>query len=324
MKLSKTAAVATVLSVFFATAAVADYPERPITMLVAWSAGGGTDAVARALAAQMEKELDVPITVVNRTGGAGVIGHTAMVNARPDGYTIGLASLELSTYYWSGTAEFTGKDVTPIGLVNLDASAVNVPMNSEWTDLRAALDAIKSAPAGTYKLTGMGPGAGYHIAFSGLLAEEGIDPSKVVVVPTQGAQPGFQELAAGGAHVQPSSLPEAKAMMDAGRVKALAVLSAKRLPNFPDVPTVKEAIGVDWIGGTWRGIVAPKKLPEDIAAKLDVAVHTAWHSEEFQGFMTERGFGMQYMNTGDFAAFLASQHESNGKTMALLGLNRRN
>ena len=225
------AAIAAVLSVFSAAAAVADYPERPITMIVAWSAGGGTDAVARALAARMEKELDVPITVVNRTGGAGVIGHTELVNARPDGYTIGLASIELSTYYWSGTAQFTAKDVTPIGLVNFDPSAVNVPMNSEWTDLRAVLDGIEAAPAGTYKLTGMAPGAGYHIAFSGLLAEEGIDPNKLIVIPTQGSQQGFQELAAGGADVQPSSLPEAKPMMDAGRVKSLAVLSRERLAN---------------------------------------------------------------------------------------------
>ena len=324
MKLVRMVALALTFSLFSVSVAFAAYPERPLTMLVAWSAGGGTDAVARVLAAQMEKELGVPITVVNRTGGGGVIGHTEMVKARPDGYTIGLASVELSTYYWSGTARFTAKDVTPIGLVNFDPSAVNVPTNSEWTDLRAVLNGIEAAPAGTYKLTGMAPGAGYHIAFSGLLAEEGIDPNKLIVIPTQGAQPGFQELAAGGADVQPSSLPEAKAMMDAGRVKALAVLSHKRLPAFPDVPTVKEAIGIDWAGGAWRGIVAPEGLPEDIAAQLDKAVYTAWHSEEFQRFMTERGFGMQYMGAKDFGRFLADQHESNGKTMTLLGLNRRN
>jgi tripartite-type tricarboxylate transporter receptor subunit TctC len=130
-----------------------------------------------------------------------------------------LATAELSTYYWSGTAPFTTGDVAPLGLVNLDASAFNVSASSEWADLRAALDAIAAAPAGTYKLSGMAPGAGYHLAFSGLLNAEGIDPLKVVVVPSQGAAPGFQELAAGGVQIVPSSLPEAKSMIDAGQVK---------------------------------------------------------------------------------------------------------
>lgn len=303
--------------------AFAEYPERPITMLVAWSAGGGTDAVARALASQMEDQLGVPVNVVNRTGGAGVVGHTQMVNSRPDGYTIGLGSAELSTYYWSGTAQFTANDVTPIALVNLDASAFNVAADSEWADLRAALDAIKSEPAGTYKLSGMAPGAGYHLAFSALLDNEGIDPNKVTVVPSQGAAPGFQELAAGGVEIVPSSLPEAKSMIDAGQVKTLAVLADERLGAFPDVPTVKEAIDVDIAGGTWRGIVAPAGIPDEARQTLIEAVDAAWHSDEFQSFMAERGFGVTYLSGDEFGAFLAEQHEQNGQIMGLLGLRNR-
>ncbi len=307
----------------FAGPAFAEYPERPITMIVSWSAGGGTDAVARAIANQMEQALGVPINVVNRTGGAGVIGHTEMVNARPDGYTIGLASAELSTYYWSGTAQFKAMDVTPIALVNLDASAFNVSADSEWTDLAAALEAIKSEPAGTYKLSGMGPGAGYHLAFSSLLNNQGIDPNKVTVVPSQGAAPGFQELAAGGVEIVPSSLPEAKSMIDAGQVKTLAVLSEERLNAFPDVPTVKEAIDVDLAGGTWRGIVAPAGIPDEAREKLASAVDTAWNSDEFQSFMADRGFGVTYLAGEEFGAYLAQQHEQNGEIMGLLGLRHR-
>lgn len=323
MKTVKIAALVATMLTPLTGVALADYPERPITMLVSWAAGGGTDAVARALAARIEAELGTPVNVVNRTGGAGVVGHTEMVNARPDGYTIGLASAELSTYYWSGTAQFTAKDVTPIALVNLDASAFNVGANSEWADLRAALDAIAEAPAGTYKLSGMGPGAGYHLAFSGLLNAEGIDPNKVTVVPSQGAAPGFQELAAGGVEIVPSSLPEAKAMIDAGQVKTLAVLSEERIGAFPDVPTVNEAIGREWIGGTWRGIVAPAGIPDEARDKLIQAVETAWNSTEFQSFMTERGFGLTWRGGDEFGAYLAEQHEQNGEIMGLLGLRQR-
>ncbi len=323
MKTKLVLALTVAVAALSAGAALAEYPERPITMIVPWSAGGGTDAVARALAAELEKELGTPVNVVNRTGGAGVIGHTEMVNATPDGYTIGLATAELSTYYWSGTAPFTTDALAALGLLNLDASAFNVSASSEWGDLRAALDAIAAAPGGTYKLSGMGPGAAYHLAFAGLLNAEGIDPLKVTVVPSQGAAPGFQELAAGGVQIVPSSLPEAKSMIDAGQVKSLAVLADARLEAFPDVPTVKEAIGLDWVGGTWRGMVAPKGMPEDVAAKLEAAVDVAWHSEGFQTFMKDRGFGLEYLNAADFGAFMAEQQAQNGEVMKLLGLRTR-
>jgi len=324
MMTAKAISLAAVLLAGTALPAMAQYPERPITLLVSWAAGGGTDAVARALAAQLEKQLGTPINVVNRTGGAGVIGHTEMVNAPADGYTIGLASAELTTYYWSNTAQFTYEQVTPIALVNLDASAFNVSASSEWTDLRMALDAIKAAPAGTFKLSGMAPGAGYHLALSGLLNSEGIDPTVITVVPSQGAAPGFQELAAGGVDLVPSSLPEAQSMIAAGQVKSLAVLADARLGAFPDVPTVEEAIGKPWVAGTWRGLIAPAGVPADAIAVLETAVEAAWKSDEFQTFMNDRGFGLTYRNSADFAEFLAAEHKGNGEIMGLLGLRQRN
>lgn len=324
MKITSLALTTTAILATMSGSVLAQYPERPITMLVSWAAGGGTDAVARALAAQIEAELGEPVNVVNRTGGAGVVGHTEMVNARADGYTIGLASAELSTYYWSGTAEFTANDVTPIALINLDASAFNVAAGSEWEDLRSALDAIAEAPGGTYKLSGMAPGAAYHLAFAGLLDAEGIDPNAVTVVPSQGAAPGFQELAAGGVEIVPSSLPEAKAMIDAGQVKTLAVLAEERLAAFPDVPTVEEAIGREWAGGTWRGIVAPAGIPDEARERLEAAVEAAWNSEEFQSFMEDLGFGVTYLEGDEFGTFLAQEHEQNGEIMSLLGLRQRN
>lgn len=323
MSFAKKIVAAAVLMGGVCTSALAQYPQQPITLIVPWAAGGGTDAIARTLGAQLEEELGTPVNVVNRTGGAGIVGHAEIVNARPDGYTIGLATIELTTFYWSGTAEFTYENLTPIALINGDASAFNVSASSEWQDLRMALDAIKEAPSGTYKLSGMAPGAGYHLALAGLLQSEGIDPSVITVVPSQGAAPGFQELAAGGVDLVPSSLPEAKAMIDAGQVKTLAVLSAERLPAFPDVPTVEEAIGKPWVGVSWRGIAGPAGMPEDAVAALQEAVEKAWNSEAFQNFMNERGFGLMYAPADEFAEFLAGQHERNGSVMGALGLRNR-
>jgi tripartite-type tricarboxylate transporter receptor subunit TctC len=302
---------------------LAAWPERPITLIVPWAAGGGTDAVARVLAAGLEKELGKPVNVVNRTGGGGVVGHTEIVNAKPDGYTIGLATAELTTYFWSNTAPFTYEKLTPLALVNFDSAAFNVSSSSPWANLRQALDEIRKQPVGHYKMSGMASGAAYHLAFAGLLQLEGIDPKSVVVVPSQGAAPGFQELASGGVQIVPSSLPEGKPMMDAGKVKSLAVLSSEKIGAFPNVPTVKEAIGKDYAGGTWRGLTAPAGLPADVTAQLVAAVEKVATSSEYKSFLSEKGFGYQFAKGDAFGTFLSEQHKKNGEIMGALGLRVR-
>jgi len=321
MKIRTMLLAATVAALAFP--AFAAWPERPLTLVVPWAAGGGTDAVARILAAGLEKELGKPVNVVNRTGGGGVVGHTEMVNAKPDGYTIGLATAEVTTYYWLNTAPFTYEKLTPLALVNFDSAAFNVAANSPWGDLRAALDDIKKQPVGHYKLSGMAAGAAYHLAFAGLLQLEGINPKSVTVVPSQGAAPGFQELASGGVQIVPSSLPEGKAMFDAGRVKALAVMAKETISAFPKVPTVKQAIGKEYEGGTWRGLAAPAGLPADITARLVEATDKVANSDAYKNFLAERGFGYAFAKGPAFGTFLATQHKNNGEIMGALGLRLR-
>lgn len=303
--------------------AAAEYPEKPITMIVPWNAGGGTDAVARTLASGLEQELGVPVSVVNRSGGAGVVGHNAMVTAPKDGYTIGFATAEMLTYYWTGNAQFTDKDFTPVGLVNLDPGAFHVAADSPWTTVEDALTEIREQPEGTFKMSGTAIGAAYHLAFAGFLQQQGIDPLRVTMVPSQGAAPGFQELAAGGVQIIPSSLPEGKTMMQAGQSKALAVFADERNPAFPDVPTAAEQTGDAYAGGTWRGVVGPAGMDPAATEKLEAAVKTVYDSEAFQTFMTEQGFGAQYRNAADFGTFLADTLASNGEVMKSVGLSTR-
>ncbi|NDW00886.1 tripartite tricarboxylate transporter substrate binding protein [Salipiger sp. PrR002] len=303
--------------------AMAEYPEKPITMIVPWNAGGGTDAVARMLAKGLEAELGTNVAVVNRSGGAGVVGHNAMVTAPTDGYTIGFATAEMVTYYWTGNAEFTDEDFTPIGLVNFDSGAFHVAAGSDWETVGDAVEAIKTEPAGTFKMSGTAVGAAYHLAFAGFLQQQGVDPLKVTMVPSQGAAPGFQELAAGGVQIIPSSLPEGKTMMDAGRSKALAVFAEERNPAFPDVPTAEEQTGEAYSGGTWRGVVGPKDMDAEAAAKLEAAVKTVFDSEEFQNFMSQQGFGARYLDAAGFGEFLDETQTSVGEVMNAIGLAQR-
>ncbi len=101
--------------VAFSMSALAAYPERPITLIVPWAAGGGTDATARIIGALLEKEIGQPVNVVNRTGGSGVVGHAAIAGAAPDGYTVGVVTVEIGMMHWQGLTELTGASFTPVG-----------------------------------------------------------------------------------------------------------------------------------------------------------------------------------------------------------------
>lgn len=299
--------------------AYADYPEKPIQLIVPWSAGGGTDAVARQLASGLQEQLGQPVNVVNRTGGGGIVGHTVMSMAKPDGYTLGLATAEISTYHHIGTSDVSYEELTPIAMINFDSGAFNIGADSEWDTLDKALADIKASP-GQYTVSGSGPGAAYHLAFAGFLDQQGIDPNSVVLVPSEGAAPAFQELAAGGVDIVFSSLPESESMRKADRVDTLAVFSDERLDAFPEVPTAVELTGQPWAAGTWRGIVGPDELPDDIVGTLAEATHKVWKSEQFQSFMDKRGFGTQWRGPEEFGNFMAEADEKNGEIIDKLGL----
>jgi len=301
--------------------ALAEYPERPITMIVPWAAGGGTDAVGRMLAQEMQKTLGQPVNVVNREGAGGIIGHTAMIDADADGYTIGLATAEITTYAAIGSSSISPDGMSAIALVNFDASAFNVAAGSPWQTAKDALADIGANP-GKYKASGFPVGAAYHLAFAGFMQANGVDPTALTVVPSQGAAPGFQELVSGGVEVVPSSLPEAQPMRDAGLVKTLAVLSQDRLSSYPDVPTAEEATGTASVGGTWRGVVAPKDTDPAIIAKLEMATKAAYDSDAFQDFMKNRGFGVRYLPSGEFGAFMTDAAKTNASVIEALGLKQ--
>jgi tripartite-type tricarboxylate transporter receptor subunit TctC len=311
------AAVALVASAL--PAAAQNYPSRPITLIVPWGAGGGTDATARIIGSLLEKELGQPVTVVNRTGGSGVVGHAAIASAPPDGYTIGLATVEIGMMHWQGLTELTGASYTPIGLVNADPAGINVRADAPYKTVSDLLAAIKANP-GKFKASGTGQGGIWHLAIAGLLRDQKIDPAALPWVPSNGAAPGLQDMVAGGIEVAPCSLPEARSLIDAGKVKSLAVMDTKRSTLYPNVPTLKEAIGSDWTMAAWRGIVAPKGIPADVRDKLSAGVRKVAASKEYTDFMASRGFGVIYAGPEDFGRFMAKSDTDLGATMRAVGL----
>jgi tripartite-type tricarboxylate transporter receptor subunit TctC len=300
-------------------AAAQNFPSRPITLIVPWGAGGGTDATARIIGSLLEKDIGQPVTVVNRTGGSGVVGHSAIATAAPDGYTIGLATVEIGMMHWQGLTTLTSESYTPIGLVNADPAGVQVRADAPYKTVNELLAAIKANP-GKFKASGTGQGGIWHLAIAGMLRDQKIDPASVPWVPSNGAAPGLQDMIAGGVEVAPVSLPEARSLIDAGKVRSLAIMNDKPSALYPNVPTLKAATGSDWTMAAWRGIVAPKGIPADARDKLSAAIKKVAASKEYTDFMAKQGYGVIYAGPDDFAKFMAKSNAELGATMKAVGL----
>jgi tripartite-type tricarboxylate transporter receptor subunit TctC len=313
-----TIALLAALSLFGARAQAA-FPEQPITLIVPWAAGGGTDAIARFIASMMQTEFKQPVNVVNRTGGSGVVGHQAIATARPDGYTIGLITLEINMMHWVGLTDLTFEGYTPFALINQDAAAIHVKTDSPFKTVKELFAHIKANP-NKVVASGSGQGGSWHLALAGLMQADGIPPNSIRWVPATGAATALTDLAAGGVDFVSCSMPEAEALIKAGRIRSLTFMSDKRAANFPDVPTVEEATGHKWHKGVWRGMAGPKGLPKEIAAQYEAVIKKIWDSKEFQEFMTKRGFDVVWMDSGKFAAFMKEDNQDVGKTLKLLGL----
>lgn len=302
-----------------AGAASAAYPERPITFVVPWGAGGGTDTTARYFATALEKEFGQPVNVVNRTGGSGVVGHSAIASAPADGYTIGMITVEITMMHWQGLTDLSPTSYTPLALVNADPAGFTVNANSPFKSVKEVLDYAKANP-GKLKASGTGQGGIWHLALAGLLNDAKVPQSAIPWVPSQGAAPAMQDLAAGGVDIVTCSLPEARALIDAGKAKPLAVMDSKPTPLFPNVPTMKAAAGSNWTVSAWRGIAAPKGLPADVQQKLIAAIQKIWNSKEFKDFASSKGYGMEWAPGAEFASFMAKGDADMGVVMKAAGI----
>jgi tripartite-type tricarboxylate transporter receptor subunit TctC len=285
------------------------YPNRPITVIVPYPAGGGADIGGRTWAGLLEKELGVPVNVVNRGGGAAVPGHTAIATAKPDGYTIGVLTNDISLYKPQGLATLTHEDLRPLGQATRIASGVNVIAGSPYKTLKDLADAIKSKP-GQIKATGAAQGVNWHIAFLGLMLDLGVAPESVVWVPTQGGTAGHLDVAAGNSTFSTASMAEATALIAAGKLQPLAVMADQRLKAYPQVPTLREAIGSKWTYSVVHGIAGPKDLPDDIAKKLTDALAKVIQSDAFREAMAPRSIEVAWMPGDAYRKALAEDLEA--------------
>jgi tripartite-type tricarboxylate transporter receptor subunit TctC len=241
-----------------------------------------------------------------------------MATAKPDGYTIGMPTVEITMMHWMGLTEVTYKDMTPIAMVNFDPAGINVLTKSPWKTYKDLENHVRENQG---KLTDSGTGQGgiWHLAMAGWLKAIGLPPTAIKWIPSKGAAPALQDLMAGGIDMSTCSLPEAATLIDAGKVRPLAIMASEKDPKFPDVPTLKE-LGIEWTCGAWRGIAAPGGTPPEIVAVLEKAIATVVKSDDFMKFMKNRGYGIYWLDSAEFAKVLTRADKDNGEIMKAAGI----
>jgi len=281
------------------------FPDSPISLICPWSAGGGTDRVARQVAAQLETELGVPVNVINATGGGGVTGHTRGARARGDGYTLTMVTVELNMLHWRGLTNLTYQDFAPLQMINRDPAALFVRGDAAY----GSLDELrqKIAAGGTkLKASGTAYGGIWHIATAGWLDSRGLPVDAVNWISINGAGPSIQELLAGGVDFICCSLPEAEAVLAGGQVRCLGVMADARLAGYGDVPTFREQQH-DWSMAGWRGIAAPRDTPPETLELLAGAIDRVTRDRAFVDFMAASGFVTELQGANEFAQTLRQQ-----------------
>ncbi|MCR5137425.1 MAG: tripartite tricarboxylate transporter substrate binding protein [Oscillospiraceae bacterium] len=312
--------LAVVMVVCLSATAFADYPDKGINVICPWGAGGGTDNCLRAFCAALEKQLGVTLTVDNLTGAGGVIGHEAIADAEPDGYTFGMITWELPSYLPQDMSEYTYESYIPLCRVNTDASAITV--NTKWaadngvTDLASFIAYCKDHP-GEVTMGGSSSGSVWHVGGGYLMNAAGIDIKMITY--SDGAASAAKAAAQGEITGVTISAAEARSFVEAGDLTMLGIMSAERNSVFPDVPTCQEE-GYDLIWGTWRGLALPLGTDEEVVKVLSDACAAAIEDPDFVEFMKNAGQTISYLNAEEYTEFLAQETENVPAAMVAVGL----
>ena len=288
----------------FATAALADYPEKPIEVIVGYSAGGGTDVMARTVAKFLEEELGEGASVVikNMPGAGGQIGFTEVAKATPDGYTLGTFNLPAAlALTHDREADYDVNSYTYLANFVEDPNTITVAASSPFQTLGELLDAAKADP-GAITLGLSSLGGNDHFGANMIAAAAG---AEFTLVPFKGAS--NARTAIMGGHVAGGTMTLGQTTNFPDELRVLAVLAGERSPFRPDVPTAKE-LGFDVQMSSLRGIVAPAGMDEAMADQLRAALTAVNANPDFQAMMAEQGNPIAFMVGDDFAATAAKQN----------------
>jgi tripartite-type tricarboxylate transporter receptor subunit TctC len=269
------------LACAFATGAAAEYPDKPIRLVVPQAAGSATDTVARILGAEMAREIGQQIVVDNRAGGALTIGLDLTAKSEPDGYTIcmgPIGALAITRHMVAKLPYDIERDFQPIALVTRGHLLLAVSPTLPFKSVMELIDYAKANPGKLLNASSSNGSPG-HVGGELFKYMSGTD---IVHVPYRGGAAAINDLIAGRVHLMFESLNSIAPHAKSGTVRALAVSGARRSPGFPELPTVAEAGVPGYEAPTWSGVIAPSGVPRPIVDKLNAAINRAIGSQIFK------------------------------------------
>jgi len=264
------------------------YPNKPIRLIVPWSAGGSTDIFARIIGQKLTESLGQQVVVDNRPGASGIIGFEAAAKAAPDGYTIvmGASGFTTNTSMYSKLPYDAVKDFAPVSLMALAANLLVVHPSVQAESVKELIALAKSKP-GQLNFASSSHGSTAHLAGELFKTMAGVD---IVHIPYKGSAPAMVDLLGGHVSLMFDPIPSVLPHVKAGKLRLLAVTSDKRLPELPNVPTVAESGLPGFEIGPWFGVLAPAGTSKEIITKLNTEIVKIMHMPDVKERLSSQGF----------------------------------
>jgi tripartite-type tricarboxylate transporter receptor subunit TctC len=294
------------------------YPNKTIRIVAPFAPGGASDILSRLIAKELSERWKQPVIVENKPGAGGTIGADYVAKSPPDGYTLLLADVSVVMTFPSlyPNLPYAAKDLVPVANIATFGLIMVVPVNSKYNSLTEVVAADKAAP-GKLNMASPGSGSSNHLTLEKFNAVAG---TKLVHIPYKGAGPAINDVVAGQVDMTFASGAASKPLIDGGKVKAIAVTSARRNPLLPQVPTIAESgfVGFESISG--QGLFAPAGTPRDIVNKLNAEVNAIVASQEMKDRWTSMGIDRSSDSPEQFGAWLAKESDGWAVLIRTLGI----
>ena len=296
-------------------AAAQPYPNKPIKIIVPYTAGGTTDLLARTVGHKLSERWKQPVIVDNRPGANGIIGMDLVAKAPPDGYTLGLASPGThavnETLYAATIPHKPRKDFVPVSLAVRAPMVLVVNSTVPVKNVKELIAYVKANP-GKLSIASGGSGSSQHIAAEQLKTMAGID---MVHIPYKGGGAAYVDLIGGQVQVMIDALQQAMPHIKSGKLRPIAVASAQRLPQLPDVPTLAESGVPGYESQAWYGFVAPAGTPREIVAQLSKEIAEILKMPDVRAMLEAPGLVAVGSTPEQFADFIAKETDKDAKVI---------
>ncbi len=282
----------------------ADFPSKPIRVIVPYAAGGGADILARLVGERLGARLKQPVVVENRGGGSNTIGMGVVQHAEPDGYTLGLATpvFVMAPLGMKAKPYDPVQDFAPVAMIGFTPLILVVHPSVPASTVKEFVDLGRSKP-GFLNFASLGPVTTQGLAATMFNQMAGID---AVQIPYKGSAPGVADLLGGNVQYMFNALPSMLGHVRAGKLRGLGVSSGKRSPEIPDLPTIKETVP-GYEVTTWYSFVAPKETPKEIVELLNREINTILKDPDVAKKLRDRGLEADPMTTAELGGHFKTE-----------------